>query len=349
MRVTRASDGGAQASATAAATPTRADVRKKFFHTILLGFTCLLGLYLSSVSAALIAVVVAAAIVVVLAVVGGLEASARLVLVLDDAVHARVRARLDVAAAVPAREKLRLAAAVVDRGLRIRAHRPAAERRVLRHDRSGCVARLDPIHHGAEQRLRLRPRAAAAMRDAWRQIEAKPALQILEPVVALRRLAVVVHRLAPRDELVRAAMPHQDLRAAFLRPVQIGADDVAVGRDHARRELRLVVELRERLGGEIEIQVAVRPREDAEAAAGAAERRLGGPDGVRAAPERKPDAQAVIVARPVPDPVHSLRFLQRKAVRSGRTGLAADIVLRVVRARARIAEDAGGHAVLRVA
>src|SRR5712691_3905453 len=54
-------------------------------------------------------------VVVALAALGVLEVPARLVLVLDDAVHARVCARLDVAAAVPAREKLRIGAvSVVD-------------------------------------------------------------------------------------------------------------------------------------------------------------------------------------------------------------------------------------------
>src|SRR5437899_5713765 len=136
----------------------------------------------------MVAIVAAAASVVVLAVVGVLEVSARLVLVLDDAVHARVGARLDVATAMPAREKLRIAAAVVERGLRIRAHRPGSERRVLRQDRIGRLARLDPVHHGVEQRLRLRPRAAAAMRDPWRQAEAEPAREAREPAGALRRL-----------------------------------------------------------------------------------------------------------------------------------------------------------------
>src|SRR5438477_12808804 len=316
---------------------------------------CKLGfIVFSSVSVVMLVIVMAfvmpvAIVIVALAALGVLEAPAGLVLVLDDAVHARVCARLDVAAAVPAREKLRIAAAVVDRRLRIRAHRPRAERRVLRHDRVGRRAGLDPVHHRVEQRLRLRTRAAAAMRHARREEKAEPGLHALEAVIALRRLAVVVDRLAPRDELVRAAVPHQDLRAALLRAAQIGADDVAVGRNHARRELGLVVEQRERLGREIEIRVAVRPREDAEAAAGAAEGRRVGHAGVRAAPEREPDAQAVIVARPVPDPVYRLGFLRRKAVRRGRTEPTADVVRRIVGARTRIAEDAVGQAVLRVA
>src|SRR6266853_1344277 len=149
---------------------------------------------LIAVAAVVIIVPVAVALVLrfrVAAVVRVLEVSARLVLVLGDAVHARVGARLDVAAAMPAREKLRVAAAVVQRRLRIRAHRPAAQRRVLRHDRIGRVARLDPIHHRVEQRLRLRTRAADAMRDARREEKAEPVLQAPEAVVALRRLAVV--------------------------------------------------------------------------------------------------------------------------------------------------------------
>src|SRR5438552_7171788 len=180
----------------------------------------------SSVSVVMLVIVMVfmmlvAMIAVALAVVRVLEVPARLVLVLDDAVHAGVCARLDVAAAVPAREKTRIAVAVVDRGLRIRAHRPRAERRVLRQDRVGRRAGLDPAHHRVEQRLWLRTRAAAAMRDARREEKAEPGLQLPESVVALRRLPVVVHRLAPRDELVRAAVPHQDLRAALLRAVQI--------------------------------------------------------------------------------------------------------------------------------
>src|SRR2546426_9521657 len=91
----------------------------------------------SSVSVVMLVIVMVfvmpvAMIVVALAALGVLEVSAGLVLVFDDAVHAGVCARLDVAAAVPAREKLRIAVAVVDRRLRIRAHRPRAERRVLR-------------------------------------------------------------------------------------------------------------------------------------------------------------------------------------------------------------------------
>src|SRR5438445_8097438 len=201
----------------------------------------------SSVSVVMLVIVMVfvmpAAIAVVLAALGVLEVPAGLVLVLDDAVHAGVCPRLAVAAAVPAREKLRIGAvAVVDRRLRIRAHWPRAERRVLRQDRIGRVAGLDPVHHGVEQRLGLRPGAAAAMRNARREEKAEPGLQVPESVVALRRLAVVVQGLAPRDELVGAAVPHQDLRAALLRAMQIGADDVAEGRDHARRELGLVVE-----------------------------------------------------------------------------------------------------------
>src|SRR5437879_1622182 len=149
-----------------------------------------------------------AMIVVALAALGVLEVPAGLVLVFDDAVHAGVRARLEVAAAVPAREKRRIAAAVVDRRLRIRAHRPGAERRVLRQDRIGRVAGLDPAHHGVEQRLGLRTRAAAAVRDARREEKAEPGLQFPESVVALRRLAVVVQRLAPWNQLAGAPTLH---------------------------------------------------------------------------------------------------------------------------------------------
>src|SRR5882672_9133423 len=340
--VTRASDGGAHASDTAAATPNKADLLKSWFMSFSLVHVafwtsssppyCFSSIPVVMLVIVMVFVMPVTMIVIALAALGVLEVPAGLVLVLHDAVQAGVGARLDVAAAMPAREKLRIGTvAVVDRGLRVRAHRPGSERCVLRQDRIGRVARLDPVHHGVEQRLRLRPGAAAAMRNARRQVEAEPALQVLEAVVALRRLAVVMHRLAPRDELVRAAVPHQDLRAALLCTAQIRADDVAVGRDHARRELGLVVEQRERLRRKIEIQVAVRPREDAEAAAGAAERRRVGHAGVGTAPEREPDAQVVVVARPVPDPVHRLRFLRRKAVRSGRTGPAADVARRIER------------------
>src|SRR5882762_7190876 len=62
----------------------------------------------SSVSVVMLVIgmvfVMPAPIVVALAALGVLEVPARLVLVLDDAVHARVGARLDVAAAMPARE-----------------------------------------------------------------------------------------------------------------------------------------------------------------------------------------------------------------------------------------------------
>src|SRR6266851_5019630 len=111
---------------------------------------CKLGfIVFSSVSVVMLVIVMVfvmpvAIVVLALAPLGVLEVPARLVLVLDDAVHARVCARLDVAAAVPAREKLRVASAVVDRRLRVRAHRPGSERRVLRQDRSGRLARLDP-------------------------------------------------------------------------------------------------------------------------------------------------------------------------------------------------------------
>src|SRR5882762_8232997 len=164
--VTRASDVGAHASDTAAAMPNKADLLMSWFMSFSL--------------VVVVMVVAVAAIVIVLAVVRVLEVSAGLVLEPGDAVHAGVGAGLDIAAAMPAREKLRIAAAVVDRRLRIRAHRPGSERRVLRRDRSRCVARLDPVHHRVEQRLRLRARAAAAMRDARCKEKAEPGLQLRE-------------------------------------------------------------------------------------------------------------------------------------------------------------------------
>src|SRR5882672_11662966 len=74
----------------------------------------------SSVSVVMLVIVMVfvmpvAIVVVTPAALGVLEVAARLVLVLDDAVHARVGARLDIPAAVPVREELRIAAAVVDR------------------------------------------------------------------------------------------------------------------------------------------------------------------------------------------------------------------------------------------
>src|SRR5439155_14070655 len=50
MRVTRASDGGAQASDATVAAPTRADVRKSLFISSSLGSLCLPDLFLSSVN-----------------------------------------------------------------------------------------------------------------------------------------------------------------------------------------------------------------------------------------------------------------------------------------------------------
>src|SRR6202007_577434 len=86
-------------------------------------------------SVAIVMAVVVVVVIVVTVVVFPMTARLRvfemlagLVLVARDAIHARVGARLDVAAAVPAREQLRVGAvAVVDRRLRLRAHRPAGE------------------------------------------------------------------------------------------------------------------------------------------------------------------------------------------------------------------------------
>src|SRR5256885_5160139 len=81
MRVTRASDGDAQASDTAAAMLNKADLLKSWFMSF-------------SLVVVVIVVVPAAAIAVVLAIIRVLEVCAGLVLVLDDAVHADVGARL---------------------------------------------------------------------------------------------------------------------------------------------------------------------------------------------------------------------------------------------------------------
>src|SRR6266487_5452954 len=110
----------------------------------------------------------------------GIERIGPLFLELGDEVHAHCLLGLQAASAVPARHELRIsAAAIVDGDLRIRAHRPAAERRVRRCDRIGRIAALDPVHHHVEQVLRLRSNAAAAMRDAWRKEEAEPRRQVL--------------------------------------------------------------------------------------------------------------------------------------------------------------------------
>ena len=184
------------------------------------------------------------------------------------------------------------------------------------------------------------------MPDSGREVEAEPRRQVGIALVALGGVVVVVHRLPPRDQRIGAAVPHQDLRAALAGDAQIGAHDVAVGRDHGGRELRLVVELRERQRPPVEGGVAVRPALPAEVAAG----RVRGDRLVRAVAEREPDAPAVVVARPVPDPVHRLRFHRGEAVRRGRrAGLAADIGARVKVAAARIGEEAVGHTVERVA
>src|SRR5207245_5784885 len=130
------------------------------------------------------------------------------------------------------------------------------------------------------------------------------------------------------------------IRDATVTGVQTCALPIYIG-----RELGLVVELGKRQRREVERGVAVRPAEDAEAAARAAEGRRVGHAGVGAAAEWEPDALAAIVARSVPDPVHRLRLCFGQAqdtalgIGGRRARPATDIVGRVELAGTRIRQD----------
>ena len=136
---------------------------------------------------------------------------------------------LEVSAAAKVRRVVGAAAAVVDRRLRIGTQRPAtrdhAARRGRREDRFRRDAVLDPINERAEQVLRLRPAAAAAVADARSAEQPIKALQGLEVrlagfAVPRRHLPVVVDHAARIDELIVGADVREQLAAVLLEGIE---------------------------------------------------------------------------------------------------------------------------------
>src|ERR1043166_5089934 len=259
---------------------------------------------------------------------------------------------LHVAAARPARGKVGIANAVVDRFLGEGAgHARAAAAGGGYRLRSDTV--LDPGHHLLEHGflVRLRARAAAAMRHAGHAEVAPPGLQHREVRRALAEVrsgaGVVLEPVLGGDELVRRALPHEDLLAGVAHAVEAHihrVDDVAGG---IRPQLGLASVVRECQRAPVEAGVRMVPLQLAGG-------RLRWSRAIQRAHlctalEAGEDLQPEAVARAVPNQVDRFRLLRRQAIRRRRSGRAADVGLGAEGAAARVAKDAVDHAVLCVA
>src|SRR5262245_58343458 len=101
-----------------------------------------------------------------IAIAGRLGRILGLLLELGDEVEADGLVRLQVVAAMEVGRVVGAAGAVVDRGLRIGAQRTRTGAAGGEHGVRSHVL-LDPVHHGVEQGLWLRPYTAAAVANAW--------------------------------------------------------------------------------------------------------------------------------------------------------------------------------------
>src|SRR6185369_14531827 len=148
----------------------------------------------SVVLVAVVAVPAATALAARCATFAEVERTVDLVLVLHQHAVADLLARLEVAAAMEVGRVVGAAAAVVDRGLRVRTQRARARDHAARGDGGadglGRLLLLDPVDQRVEQALRLRARAATAVADPRSAEQAIELLHAAEIVVVRAAVAL---------------------------------------------------------------------------------------------------------------------------------------------------------------